>query len=232
VLPPESDNDAQSALAEAWPLIERAGRPRVLAEYDSACAMRVCFSNPALAREHFESALRHFRSAGAERSALSIANNLADCTWGTGDLDAAVAGMRDAIALIRRSSTSAKSALGLGLGNFAGVLTERGDIDEALAVMAEAIPLISEIGWFYRFGDHFGLRLAKAGHADAAARLLGYVDCEHARFERHRLHNEVRARANLLRILNEAMSPAELARRRAEGAQLTEDEAARLALTK
>ena len=232
VLPPGANNDAQNALAEAWPLIERAGRPRVLAEYDSACAMRVCFSNPALAREHFESALRHFRSAGAERSALGIANNLADCTWGTGDLDAAIASMRDAIALIRKSPASAKSALGLGLGNLAGVLTERGDLDAALGAMSEAIPLISEIGWFYRFGDHFGLRLAKAGHVEAAARLLGYVDGEHARFARHRLHNEARARASLLRILNEAMSPAELAQRMAEGATLNEDEAARLALTK
>jgi predicted ATPase/class 3 adenylate cyclase len=231
-LPAESDDDAQKALAEAWPLIERAGRPRVLAEYDSICAFRVCFSNPALAREHYESALRHFRSAGAERSALGIANNLADCTWGTGDLDAAIASMREAIALIRRSLPSAKSALGLGLGNLAGVLTERGDLDEALAVMAEAIPLNSEIGWFYRFGDHFGLRLAKAGHAEAAARLLGYTDGEHARFERNRAHNEARARASLLRILNETLSPAALAQRMAEGAKLTEDEAARLALEK
>ena len=231
-LPPESDADAQKALADAWPLIERAGRPRVLAEYNSICAFRVCFSNPALAREHYESALRHFLSAGAERSALGIANNLADCTWGTGDLDAAIANMRDAIALIRRSSTSAKSALGLGLGNLAGVLTERGDLDEALVVMGEAIPLISEIGWFYRFGDHFGLRLAKAGHATAAARLLGYTDAEHARFERDRAHNEARARASLLRILNETLSPSELDQRTAEGAKLTGDEAARLALEK
>jgi hypothetical protein len=97
--------------------------------------------------------------------------------------------------------------------------------------MSEAIPLLSAIGWFYRFGDHFALRLAKAGHGEGAARLLGYVDGEHARFERHRLHNEARARANLLSILNQAMSPAELAQRMAEGAKLTEDEAARLAVT-
>jgi hypothetical protein len=97
--------------------------------------------------------------------------------------------------------------------------------------MSEAIPLISETGWFYRFGDHFALRLAKVGHGDAAARLLGYAEAEHARFKAHRQHNEARARASVLRILNEAMSPAELAQRMAEGAKLTEDEAAQLALT-
>jgi len=97
--------------------------------------------------------------------------------------------------------------------------------------MSEAIPLISETGWFYRFCDHFALRLAKVGHGEAAARLLGYAEAEHARFKAHRQHNEARARASVLRILNEAMSPAELAQRMAEGAKLTEDEAAQLALT-
>lgn len=121
--------------------------------------------------------------------------------------------------------------MGQGLGNLAGALTERGDLDEALAAMSEAIPLISELGVFYRFGDHFALRLAKAGHADAAARLLGYADGEHARFKAHRQHNEARAHSTLLRILSDAMSPAELTQRMAEGAKLTEEEAARLALS-
>ena len=230
-LPPESEDDAQKALAEAWPLVERSGRPRVIADYYRTCAFRVMASNPALARDHFESALRHFRRAGAERSALGTANNLADFTWSTLDLDAAVASMREAIALIRKSPVSGKTGLGQGLGNLSGALTERGDLDEAFAAMSEAIPLISETGWFYRFGDHFALRLAKVGHGDAAARLLGYAEAEHARFKAHRQHNEARARASVLRILNEAMSPAELAQRMAEGAKLTEDEAAQLALT-
>ena len=229
-LPPESEDDAQKALAEAFPLIERGGRPRVLADYYRTCAFRVMASNPALARDHFESALRHYRSAGAERSALGTANNIADFTWSTGDLDTAIASMQDAITLIRKSPVSGKAGLGTGLGNLAGALTERGDLNEALAAMSEAIPLISEIGWFYRFGDHFALRLAKAGHGDGAARLLGYADGEHARFKAHRQHNEARARASLLRILCEAMSPTELAQRMAEGAKLTEDEASRLAL--
>jgi predicted ATPase/class 3 adenylate cyclase len=229
-LPPESEDDAQKALSEARSLIERAGTPRLLANYFRVCAFRVMASDPTLARHHFETALRHFRSAGAERAALGTANNLADFTWNTGDLDAAVASMRDAIGLIRKSPASGKAGLGQGLGNLAGALTERGDLDEALAAMSEAIPLISELGVFYRFGDHFALRLAKAGHADAAARLLGYADGEHAKFKAHRQHNEARAHSTLLRILSDAMSPAELAQRMAEGAKLTEEEAARLAL--
>jgi tetratricopeptide (TPR) repeat protein len=230
-LPPEAEDEAQKALAEGLPLIEHAGKPRLLANYFRVCAFRAIVSDPALARDHFESALRHYRSAGAERSVLGTANNLADFTWSTGDLDAAVASMQDAIALIRKSPVSAKAGLGQGLGNLAGALAERGDLDEALAATSEAIPLIGEVGVFYRYGDHFALRLAKAGHGDAAARVLGYADGEHARFKAHRQHNEARARASLLRILNEAMSPVELAQRMAEGAKLTEDDAARLALT-
>jgi hypothetical protein len=78
-------------------------------------------SNPALARDHFESALRHFRRAGAERSALGTANNLADFTWSTLDLDAAVASMREAIALIRKSPVSGKTGLGQDWATFPGL---------------------------------------------------------------------------------------------------------------
>jgi len=229
-LPPESESEAQAVLAEARPLMERAGTPRSLANYFRVCGYRVIVSDPAAAREYFESALRYYRSAGAERATLTTANNLADFTWATGDLDAAIASMQDAIALIRRSPAAGKAGLGQGLSNLTGALTERGDLEEALAAMREAIPLITEIGVFYRYGDHFALRLAKAGHVDAAARLLGYADGEHARFKAHRQPNEARAHASVMHILGEAMSPAELAQRLAAGAKLTEDEAARLAL--
>ena len=107
--------------------------------------------------------------------------------------------MQDAIALIRKSPVSGMAGLGQGLGNLAGALTERGDLDDALAAMSEAIPLISEIGTFYRFGDHFALRLAKAGTAHAAARFLGYADGEHERFKANRQHNQARACASLVR---------------------------------
>ena len=230
-LRPGSEDEAQKALAEGRLLIEQTGKARLLAHYFRACAFRSIDSDPASARVHFESALRELRRAGAARTVLVTASNLADFTWSTGDLDGAVASMQETIALIRKSPVSGgKAGLGGGLANLAGALTERGDLHEAFAAMNEAIPLISEIGLFYRFGDHFALRLAKAGHANAAARLLGYADGEHERFKAHRQTNEARARANLLRILNEAMSPADLAQRTAEGAKLTEDEAARLAL--
>lgn len=110
------------------------------------------------------------------------------------------------------------------------VAAERGDLDEALAAAKDSIRELTGIGFFYRLGDHFTLRLAKAGHHDEAARLLGYVDGEHARFKIAREGNEARARASALALMNEAMPPAELVQKLAEGAKLTEDEAMQLAV--
>jgi predicted ATPase/class 3 adenylate cyclase len=229
-LPPESEEEAQAALAEGRVLAEQAGKSRLLANYFRAHGFRAVHLDPVLARDQFESSLRHYRSAGAERSVVGTVANLADFTWTTGDLDAAIASMQDAIALNRKSAVAGKGPLGQGLGNLAGALTERGDLDDALVATREAISLIVETGTFYRISDHFALRLAKVGHHDAAARLLGYSDGEHARFKAHRQANEARAHASVLQVLGEAMSPALLAQRRAEGAKLTEDDAAQLAL--
>lgn len=231
-LPLEAEDEAQRALTEAHLLLKDAATPRYLGWYFEARAKRVRESGPALARTYYESALREYRSIGAERAIADVANSVADLTWITGDLDAAIAGMREAIAINRKSGVAHKSSLGLGLANLAGAHAERGDLDEAFAAASEAVPLIREDGWFYRFCDHFALRIAKTGQAQAAARLLGYAEGEHARFGANRESNEVRAHISVLKILGDAMAPDALAQRLAEGAKLTEDEAAKLALTK
>jgi predicted ATPase/class 3 adenylate cyclase len=232
-LPAEADfeSQAEQALAEAWPLVERAKLPRLLGLYFSARGYRLTGSNPALAREHLETALRHWRAAGAEGQLLNDLGNLADITWSTGDVARAVQSMREALALVRSSSLSNRQVLGVGLGNLAGALTEQGEIDEAVVAMREAVPLLCESGTFFRFGDHFALRLAKAGSVRPAARLLGYTDSEHERFKASRQVNEARAHASLHSILSAAMAPGELASAMAEGAKLGEDEAVKLALT-
>lgn len=231
-LPGEADfeSQAEQALAEAWPLVERAKLPRLLGLYFSARGYRLTGSNPALAREHLETALRHWRAAGAEGQLLNDLGNLADITWSTGDVARAVQSMREALALVRSSSLSNRQVLAAGLGNLAGALTEQGELDEAVVAMREAVPLLCESETFFRLGDHFALRLAKAGFVRPAARLLGYTDSEHERFKASRQPNEARARASLVSILAERLAPVELSEQMTEGAKLTEDEAARLAL--
>jgi predicted ATPase len=228
---PDFQAQAEQALAEARPLVERTKLPRLIGMYFAARGYRLTSSNPALAREHFESALSHWRAAGAEGQILNVLGNLADLTWTTGDLQRAVASMREALALVRSSSLSNRVVLGVILANLAGALIEQGELDDALTAMREAIPLICESGTFFRFGDHFSLRLAKAGSAHLAARLLGYTDGEHERFNVHRQVNEARARASLLSVLTERIAAADLAQQIAEAAKLTEDEAVQLALT-
>jgi hypothetical protein len=228
---PDFEAPAEQALTESWPLVERTRLPRLLGMYFAARGYWLVASNPALAREHFESALSHWRAAGAEGPLLNALGNLADLTWTTGDLQRAVASMREALALVRGSSLSNRLILGVILSNLAGALIEQGELDDGLAAMREGIPLICESGTFFRFGDHFSLRLAKAGLAHPAARLLGYTDGEHERFKADRQVNEARAHASLHSILSTAMAPGDLAQQIAEGAKLTEDEAVQLALT-
>jgi tetratricopeptide (TPR) repeat protein len=226
----EFDANVEAALTEAWSLVEQAALPRLLGYYFTTSARLHIVSNPVMAREHFELALRHCQRAGAEGQVLNTLNDLADFTWSTGDLSAAVASIHEAVARVRGSPVPNRTMLGQVLANLGGILVEQGEIDEALGTLSEAMPMVREGGWFFRFGDHFALRLAKAGRTDAAARLSGYTDAEHTRFKADRQLNEARARASVQAILNATMAPAELAQRMAEGAKLTEDEAAQLAL--
>jgi hypothetical protein len=142
-----------------------------------------------------------------------------------------VADIRDTVAQIHSSPISGNVLLANGLGNLVAALVEQGQIDEALAIAREGIPPMRESGLFFLNCDHFALRLAKAGRADQAARLLGYTDAERSRRNNLRRDElEARTRKRLLTILNETMSSFDLERCLAEGEKLSEEEAAQLAL--
>ena len=183
------------------------------------------------ARRYFESALLHFRRAGADRQVLNIRTELDTLTLLAADVAEAVESMRETLALVRSSAVLSQVLRALALGNLFSALTEQGEIDEALSVAREGIPAMREVGWFFHYCDHLSLRLAKAGNTDAAARLLGYTEAERARCKNLR-RDELQERAyqSLLTMLNSAMSPAELGRCLAEGAELNQEEAAQLAL--
>lgn len=227
--PSEFASQSQQAVAEAGLVVERTEAPRVQGLYYITLGHSV--SDMAVAREHFQCAVRHFRRAGAERQLLNVRNHLDSLTLIAGDLASAVVDIRETVAQVRSSPISGKVLLADGLGNLAAALVEQGQIDEALAVTREGIPAMRESGFFVLNCDHFALRLAKAGHAGGAARLLGYTDAERIRCNNLRRGElEARARKRLLTILQETMSSADLERCLTEGAKLTEDEAAQLAL--
>ena len=221
---------AASVLAEAFPLLENAGLPKVLGDYfDYSGVLKALTGDPVKARPDLEKALLLYRSAGAERYALFTLAQLGDIAWALGDLDAALSGLGETVALLRKAPL-ADVMLGLCLSNLAGVHTERGEIDEALAAAREGLPLLIEGGFAWSHLDHLALRAALAGNLATAVRVAGFADSAFAEKKTARQPNEARLRDRLQVLLRAEYSPDDLARLLAEGAALSEDNACKLAL--
>ena len=222
---------AQSALTEAFPLLERAGAPRALAQYFAVLGfLKMRTGDPGSARVHYEKALSLYDTAGVGSARLDILGNLADISWALGDLDAALAGFRETVTLLRKSPLITKVMLGIHLGNLAGVLIERGELDEALTVAREGLPMLKEWEYASIHLDHIALRAALVGKVANAARVAGFADSIFMAKEISRQPNEARARDRLQALLTEKLAAVELERLLGEGAKMTEDEACRLAL--
>jgi tetratricopeptide (TPR) repeat protein len=224
-------DQAAPVLAEAFPMLERAGLQKAIAHYFEVLgSLKLRTADPANARMQMEKALSLYRRTGAERGALRMLGSIADLAWVSGDLDAALAGFRETVALYRKSRLTYRWVLGPSLANLAGVLTERGDLDEALVAAREGLPLLSDKGYTWIFVDHVALRAALAGKMATAARVAAYADSTFAAKETSRQPNEARARARLQALLHEKFAADELERLRTEGATMSEDEAWRMAL--
>jgi predicted ATPase/DNA-binding winged helix-turn-helix (wHTH) protein len=222
---------AQQALDAARPLLSRTRMPGVMAPYFNAAGfVRKLAGDLADARMHYEKSLSLFRSAGLDRLAVEILGSLADTNWALGALDAAVAGFRETITLMRGSNMSTKVTLGVTLTNLAGVLVERGEFDEALSAAREGLELRKAVGDVSGALDHLALRAALVGRCADAARVTGYIDAVFATKRIVRQVNEARARGRLDGLLCDQLDARERARLMAEGAMMTEEDACRLAL--
>ncbi|HYQ99620.1 MAG TPA: winged helix-turn-helix domain-containing protein [Casimicrobiaceae bacterium] len=222
--------ESSQALAEAWPLVERTGLPKLRGSYFNASGQRKTLAGDIVGgRTDIEKALSLCIESGAEYAAP--ATLLGDLTWMLGDLDAAAAAFGEVVAMMRRSTLSRRAALGWALANLASVRTERGELDEALAAAREGLPLLAEGGGLaWKFMDHLASRAARVGRTADAARLGGFADSAHAARGAAREPNEARVRERLQRLLREKLEPDTLERLRAEGANMSEEEACRLAL--
>ena len=223
-------DSAQQALDEAQPLLSGIPVPTVMAPYHNAAGfVNKLAGNLAAARTHYEEGISLFRSVGSNRAAAELCGSLADANWALGALDAAVAGFREAIALMRDSNMGTKLILGVNLTNLAGVLVERGDFDEALAAAQEGFELRKAGGDTTGALDHLALRAALVGRLTDAARLTGYVDALFTVRGIVRQINEARARARLERLLQHRLSGEERVQLMTDGATITEEDACRLA---
>ena len=222
---------AASVLAEAFALLEHAGVPKALARYfEGSGFLKWSTDDVTSARMDLEKALLLYRSAGFESAVLTTLLNLAETTWALGDLGAALAGLREAVALLRKSPLAGRAVMGPALTNLAGVYTERGELVEALAAAREGLPLCEEAGEAWITLDHLALRAALVGKLANAGRIAGYTNATFAAKEASRQANEARACLRLKALLREKLAPQELDHLLAEGATMTEEEACRLAL--
>jgi predicted ATPase/DNA-binding winged helix-turn-helix (wHTH) protein len=225
--------DSARAFAEAFRVLEHAGRKKVLGAYFTELGMLTMHAgDPVGARKHYEKALSLYHETGAESAALAVLGLLADMTWALSDLDSALDAFVETVARLRGSPLGRQYVFGVALINLAGVRTERGELDEALAAAREGLPLLHDAGIAWNVLDHLALRAALAGKLADAARLIGFVDSAHTANDCIRQPNEVRAHARLQALLYEKLGPDELERLIREGATMSEGEACRLALAK
>ena len=181
------------------------------------------------ARAAWEERLQLERAIGDTRFATVSLTNLIDAVFAEGDVIEAIERGRELIALIRRERFTNWQSF--ALANLSAALTAAGELDDALQLAWEAFPLLRQQGSVWSFLDHWGLLAFKRGRPHDAAQVLGCAEQLNQRSGYVRQFNELRARNQLLDALHAAIKPSDLERLMKSGARLTDDEAARLALT-
>ena len=225
----ERTAEAVAAATEARALLAGNGRRKPLATCAVAFGLiHVGAGDWAAARQEYETAAALYGAVGADRLLAGTLLNLADAIWLQGDLDGAAEAGRRAVAQARLSGSPAQ--LGATLANLAGILVARGELAEALLIAGEAMPLARFDDCATPLLDHLAALAGKSGRFEAAARLWGYTDAELARRGNPRQPNEQRPIDDLAQCLAASLVAAELARLKAAGAQMTEDQAVALAL--
>ncbi len=160
------------------------------------------------------------------RYALS---NLAFASFARCDFALAVARGRALVALLPRDRFDTSTAY--VLVGYAVALTQFGELDEALSVLRQAAPTLTRQGVWWMWLERIALLAFKRGRIRESALALGRSDVVffQSNQQRHDPINQ-RIRDEVRDGLQQALPAAELERLLAEGAALSDEEAARLAL--
>jgi len=145
-----------------------------------------------------------------------------------GRFEEAAARGRELVAMLRRERFGGFA--GAALANLGTALTALGQLDEALAAAREAMALNAQTGTLWSVLDPLALLAFKRGRIREAALALGRAEAQHAWRGGRREPNEQRARDEVLGLLQQALGEAELPQLLAQGAALTDEDAAQLAL--
>ena len=220
---------AEAALAEAKPIIERLEGSDIVAWYHSILgALKALQGQPEQARQSLDLGIRYARNVGSipAQDFSEMVLGMSALGWGENEFaEELLRVLRDRI----RHSPYVDMRRLLGTCAFLShALASNGKFEEALAVMREAVSTARKIGAVSVFIDRFIYVTAMAGRSESAARLAGWG---YHQFERHKLDRWLKIVHGWIDpILNESLPAAEIERLMVEGAAMSEDEACKLLL--
>jgi tetratricopeptide (TPR) repeat protein len=171
-------------------------------------------------------ALRAFERYGDQRQIRIARSNVVDIVLAAGDVSEAVRRGREDVAALRHGPRTDMIECAGSFINLATALVRAGEFAEAQKVAREGLPLLQRRGRTYLALDPFALLPLKLGRAEDAARALGRSRAVIGTSSDAREINEQRAHDDALAELQRTFAPAELQRLFAEGAALTDEEAA------
>ena len=190
-----------------------------------ARAVYLSISNqPEAARVAFEECLQLARTVGESRLVYVSLQGLIDIASETGHFEEAVTLCRELVVMNRADRFT--SGLAIALCQLSDALAKLDELNEALAAARESTPLHAQRGtplWVWLVS--FAQIAFKQGRVSDAALALGRAEAKYGSAS-----NNQRARDDLLALLQRALSSTELNRLLAEGAALTDEEAAHIAL--
>jgi len=198
-------------------LTGRAHLNAVIGNYDAAVADKLAV-------------LRAFERYGDRRQIQIARSNVVDIVLAAGDVADAVRRGREDVAALRHGPRTHMLECAASFINLATALLRAGEFAEAQQVAREGLPLLRRRGNTYLALDPFALLALKLGRAEDAARALGRSRAVIDASSDAREINEQRARDDALAELQRTFAPDELQRLFAEGAALTDDDAARKAV--
>jgi len=227
----EQDDEAESILREARPLLERTGRPRLQAMSRSGFALlHGARGRSDESISEAQAALELWHAAGAEGAVLRTLGTLADQVWSQRDLERAISLARDALERQRQSPFADRITRAYTTANLFGMLVEHGDLADALALGCHVLAELRELGIVQGWSDHFASYLVRTSRTEAAVRLVGWGDAVRKAKGLRRQPNEQRARDTVLALARERDPAIDLGPLLADGAAMRDDEAHRTAL--
>jgi tetratricopeptide (TPR) repeat protein len=175
-----------------------------------------------------EEALRLAEVSGDEELVFTMLVYLEQGAQAQGRTEDAVARGRRLLELTRHSPFSAQRKF--AIGNLATALTDLGQVDEALPLAREAAAKSAQDGTLWEVLDPLALLAFKLGRIADAARVFGCAEAAHAFRKGRRQVVEQRIRDQVDTMLRSALPADELERLLVEGAALSDQVAARIAL--